>query len=519
MRLHGTLITILALLFAAARLSAAPIDVNDPPMGVFLDEWYAIMLNNQKSGHVHMTMERVDKHHGVDIIKTMMDLNIEIGRGGDTVSLRMVQETEETVEGQPRGFTHRMQMGKIPAAMVTQGRIRGGEVTIRKSQFGMRGEETTHPFPEGALMSWGLHREQVRRGLEPGTSFELPVYEPMTSLDKASVAKLDVLEREMLDLFGRRVEAVKTRQTMSMRNPLGQETTVESFTWLTEAGAPVRIRMELMNIPLEMLACSRAVALAPNDPAELLAETFIRPSEPLRADAKRAVYRLRFKDGAAESAKLPTLPDTALQRVESEGDRAARVTVAAASAVKPDDLKPEPLSDAERKRYLAASGMVNYEDPEVARLAKEAAGDEKDPAKLAVKLTRFVGAYVQTKDFSVGFASASEVARSREGDCSEHGVLLAALGRAHDIPTRVVTGLVYADFLGGGRPIFAGHLWTQFHIDGRWVDLDATRPSEEVGPRHIALSISDAGATALGDLVNTVWLNLGNLAIDVISQE
>ena len=67
-------------------------------------------------------------------------------------------------------------------------------------------------------------------------------------------------------------------------------------------------------------------------------------------------------------------------------------------------------------------------------------------------------------------ATASEVARSKSGDCTEHGILLAALLRAKKIPSRVVTGLVYANSLKG----FGGHMWTEAYLKGRWIPLDAT---------------------------------------------
>ena len=43
--------------------------------------------------------------------------------------------------------------------------------------------------------------------------------------------------------------------------------------------------------------------------------------------------------------------------------------------------------------------------------------------EIAKKLTRFVYGYVSAKNYGVGFATASEVARNKEGDCSEHPVL------------------------------------------------------------------------------------------------
>ena len=84
---------------------------------------------------------------------------------------------------------------------------------------------------------------------------------------------------------------------------------------------------------------------------------------------------------------------------------------------------------------------------------------------MAEKLCRFVSFYVTRKNFSVGFASASEVARKREGDCTEHGILLAALGRAMGIPSRVVSGLVYVDEFKGVEKAMVYHMWTQFFLE------------------------------------------------------
>jgi transglutaminase-like putative cysteine protease len=163
---------------------------------------------------------------------------------------------------------------------------------------------------------------------------------------------------------------------------------------------------------------------------------------------------------------------------------------------------------------------VNYTDPKVAELAKQAAGDETDPRKLADKLSRFVSSHVLKKNLSVGFATASEVARSREGDCTEHGVLLAALGRANGIPSRIVTGLVYTDDFGGKSNVLVGHLWTQFWIAGRWLDVDAALGQHtDVDPTHIAMSVGSAGDDGFADLVASTWLSLGKLSITVEQTE
>merc|ERR1712226_102981 len=118
-----------------------------------------------------------------------------------------------------------------------------------------------------------------------------------------------------------------------------------------------------------------------------------------------------------------------------------------------------------------------------------------------------------------GFASASETARSKTGDCTEHGVLLAALLRAADIPSRVCNGLVYthANIAGKMEAVFGWHMWSQALIDDAWVDLDATLPtSYNVG--HLLVSterMSDESIITSAHLKMMTMLN--HMDIEIIS--
>jgi hypothetical protein len=73
------------------------------------------------------------------------------------------------------------------------------------------------------------------------------------------------------------------------------------------------------------------------------------------------------------------------------------------------------------------------------------------------------------------------VCKNREGDCTEHAVLMAAMCRAAGIPSRVAMGLVYM------TGIFGGHAWTEVWIEGRWYGLDATIAAGQLDPLHLTL--------------------------------
>ncbi|MBI4580315.1 MAG: transglutaminase family protein, partial [Planctomycetes bacterium] len=521
------LVPVLVGLARAAGTSTAPagaIDLDNPPRGVFSDEWYVLMLNDSKSGHMHTTMERT-RRSGRDVIRTKMVMTIEVARANTQIALSFDQTAEETLDGRPLSFRSRMQLGKIPS--ITTGIIDNGKVAISTTQFGLNTGTDTYDLPEGAIMSWGTYREQIKRGLKPGLEYELSVYEPTISPDQLTRTTVSVLDQETIDLFGRKVTAYRTRQTAHIKGKLlGGETAVDTVTWMTDAGTVVKMRMSVppIELPFEVIACPKAVALSRNEPTELMVSTLLRVDRALDNERARTItYRLLGKGGADVN-----VPETGMQRFVERRDGTVTLQVTRRSARAPHPKAgqaPGPAAATSRPAvkmtrqdlapFLQSSADLNFKDPVVADLARKAAGGEKDPNKLAERLCRFVHDYVQTKNLSIGFATASEVARSREGDCTEHGVLLAALGRAVGIPTRIVTGIVYTDEFTDQERVFVGHLWTQFWLDGEWVDLDAAFGQVDVDPTHIALGVSTAGDGGLADLVTSGWLGLGKLSLKV----
>ncbi len=90
---------------------------------------------------------------------------------------------------------------------------------------------------------------------------------------------------------------------------------------------------------------------------------------------------------------------------------------------------------------LQHNSLMNGKDPAVARLARLSQGDK--PRQIALDLTKAVHQLIKPGNYSRGFASAAETALDGVGDCSERALLLAAMLRARDIPSRLVAGLVY----------------------------------------------------------------------------
>lgn len=168
--------------------------------------------------------------------------------------------------------------------------------------------------------------------------------------------------------------------------------------------------------------------------------------------------RLELHPGRAEKAKSlrEWFPGAAVS-----GDS---VTIALAPG---GGVAAAPPTEAERR----PSWFVDADDPGVVAL-KDALGPvsaRDGPAAIA----RLVGRHIERKDLERLLDRASTVAARREGDCTEHAVLTAAVGRAAGLPARVVFGvaLVVDD---AGRPYGLGHAWAEVHDGQRWQVADAT---------------------------------------------
>ena len=92
-------------------------------------------------------------------------------------------------------------------------------------------------------------------------------------------------------------------------------------------------------------------------------------------------------------------------------------------------------------------------DPLIRQLAQSAGNGSKNIIDLSERLYLFAHDYLVHKNFNIGFGTASETAKKREGDCTEHAVFLAALGRSMGIPSRVAIGLVFMKNFKGKKNV------------------------------------------------------------------
>lgn len=492
-----------------AEETAPKVDYTNPPQGVFADDWMRIELEGiGKVGYAHSEFTRKD-----DMIHSSTVLSIQLARAGQNIKIGVLQSAAETFAGVPRSFSHQMDMSV--AKMSVEGKIEEGKVTVTSNQLG-QSMTNVHDYPEGAVMSWGALLRQHKEGYKPGTTYTIKTYDPATAVNAALELTVNIIGPEKIKIDGEETDAILTSQTMKLPQfPDG----VQTKAWLDDEGNILRTNVQMAGMNMVMTRTTQADALGQFDPPEFFMPTTIAIKQRIDRDAvQRIEYVIRSKN---PNIRLPDLPYTATQKSKRNEDGSLFVRVQRLDRSRIENA--EGFSRAEEfKEFLTANNMINSDDPAVREMAAEAVGHAQAPYEIGDRLRKYVTENISAKNLNIGFATASEVCRNREGDCSEHAVLLAALGRAAGLPSRVVTGIVYVPVFGGRDDIFGFHMWTQFYIGDTWVDFDAALEQTDVDPTHIAFSVDSLDHGSLGQVAFPLVNVIGNLDLtieDVVPEE
>jgi hypothetical protein len=450
-------LALLLLLLLPTFAAAAPGD----------DVWLRVLLDGRKIGHMHMTRQV----QGERVITTQA-LEVALDRVGTRIALATREVDTETRDGKPLAFESHTAMSGIESAV--RGTLRPDGTVEIVSEVGGNRQTRSMPWPSGALLAEGLRLAERNTGLKPGTQFREIGFQP-ESLEAVAI-DCTIGPRERVDLPDGVEHLIRVEESIELP---GAPT--RSVAWIDQNQTVRKMTMPLMGFELTLQACSQACAKAPNQSADILARAMApAPAALTAAELHRGVIlHVRATDGGAP-LRFATTDE---QQVTASGDGVELVIAPLGDGpAKTREPAPGP-ADAQPNDWLQSDA------PEIRKLAEQGAGDARTPHERMQRLEEFVHGYIRSKDLSVGYASALEVARNPQGDCTEHAVLLAALGRALGIPTRVVDGLAYTERYAGTEHVFVPHAWVQAFVDGRWQSFDAALHGFDAG--HIALAVGD----------------------------
>jgi hypothetical protein len=440
-------------------------------------QYVAMMMDGKKIGYGVLHF-RIKDGKAV----TNRTVKITMSRGGTDITLIIKTLEIETLDGKPLSFEYKVD----PGQRVIAGKIGSdGKLRVERIVAGVKQNKVVD-WPKGAVMSHGQMINDRKAGLKPGTKITRNDLD-YTTLTPKTVTSL-VGEKTKVDLLGR--VAMLTEIKSVTQSASGKE---NSSRYVDDKFLSMKEITQGMGMILVAVDCSKAVAMGTNDTVDLTSKTALPSPVKLSRKATRGPLIYTIKPTSTES-DLQFL-DGANQSVKTAKDKTITLTIRPTPAPKnvPIGYKGK---DPVVLKALKPSQYVQSNHKSIKILAKRAVGNAKDAATAAIRIERFVRGYIRTKNLSVGYASAVEVAKNRKGDCTEHAVLTAAICRAAGIPAQVLTGLTYVGQYNARSNVFGPHAWNRVFIGGKWIGIDSALRGFDTG--HIALALNDDDKDMIG---------------------
>jgi hypothetical protein len=528
----------------------------EPRKGAIQETWDAAYLQDVRAGFVHTTANEFVRD-GRTMRRTTQELNLNVRRFNDTLSLRMETTTEETEDGKVVAVSMRQFAGQSQQRYI-RATVNGNYLHIKVDNSTASGAASAPRGPSGAVSApqampdkkipWkedvlGLSRQErifQERQVKPGDEFSYYSYDPtITAVLKIRATVKNHEPVDMLDTLNPEPAATASGIASAPRGPSGVASAPRAATtkkprrllrvetmpdrvhdiqlppttlWLDDDLLPVKSKVDMPGLgQLTLYRTTREAALKRSTSAPEIGFTQligITQAIPAPYATQEASYRITIRGDNNPSTAFAT---DDRQRIKLLKDQTIELTVRARRDPKP--LDPGQVKPADE--FLTSCYFINSGDDKVRELARHAVGTETDPWKKALRIERWVYENIRKKNFKENFAPADRVARSLQGDCTEHALLSAAMCRAVGVPSRAAIGLLYVE--RSRRPAFGFHMWTEVWVGGQWMPFDGTLGRGYVGATHLKISDhSWSGVASMAPLLPVLRI-LGKISIEVIS--
>jgi len=471
------------LLIAAVVAAVSDVRAESPED---VETWYVVRISGSVVGFASETVRQGDGQ-----ILYRSHTNLSLKRMGTPLSMFMMME-EET-DGDGRFRRARMEMDASVTGMKTNAVLDGDSVRL---SFESGGHTSTK------VVAWeddALSQYQAEETVEKWLAGEEDVLRyRVFSVDDGSF-KIKRVERGESVVETRDGEE---RKLHSIREFDGEGDVPVSTSWFDEDNEAVRTVIAQMGMEITIERIEReemaSIEIEPN--FDIIRQSMIPvegyPDPPAGVEDVTMRLELSYAVSSERDFQGPN------QKEVRRGEEWVEILISR------ETINRMTVPDGERDAFLAAGQYIQSDHASVVAIAdsirKANSGDEW---AIATEISRWVHDWITGKNFEQGFASALEVLESREGDCTEHSMLLTALLRAAGIPARPAVGLAYS------QGTLVGHMWSEAHVD-YWRSLDAL--DLEGNPIRIRISGS-SGSEAVDerDLV-AAYAIAGGMTVRVV---
>jgi hypothetical protein len=466
-----------------------------------VETWEVLFVQGSKIGYSH-EIDEVVTESGSTVRRWTQETSMVTRRFGDESKLGFKIVSWEDLRGRLLRFETEADLGGGEPTRTT-GKVVGNDLVLESVGPAHRGQLKLG-WPDDAGGFDAVNESLRAEPLKPGEKRTIRALMPL--VNQLATCKLSARDYEPTKLLDDQQELLAIDSTLELPG-----TTQHMTMWADRTGEVLKTHIAAMDQEAFRTTKERALRKEAQAGIDLGEASLVKLAKPIPhpQDLKLARYRVELTDGDP----VASFPASSTQSLRRLGPHMAEMTVRAPEDPSKPTTGPSaaPSEAVPTAADLAASPLIEADDPQIEAMAREAAGDEPDAWTVAKRLEAYVNEIVREKNFSQAFSSAAEVARTREGDCTEHAVLLAALARARGIPARVAMGLVYIE-----PPAFGFHMWTEVYVNDRWVGLDGTLGRGRIGATHLKLASSSlGGADALASFLPLMNV-LGQLKIEVL---
>lgn len=464
------------------------------------ESWMGVYMGGIKVGYSHNEEFSLIKN-GKKIKKSFSESWMKVTRlGGNSIEIATVQESIYDEQGKPLECIIRIKMSESETVMRAE---IGPDKILFKSGDKIIKEL---PYEEEFYLEVPVEKIIEEEGLKPGNKYNFKI------LDFTSYSLVDfsfeVIGKEDVLILGKKMRLWHAKGETTYVIPLSID------EWIDESGNSWRSINKTSFTTLTSIRMPKEKALEVSEETfDIAFSTLIKPNVTFENPQK--IQRVTFKLSGISADKIKNFPfDDGSQKIIEVGKD--YVIVQTSSQIfKEEEAILFPVKDKEFRRFLKSSAFCQAEDPEIQKVAKEIVGQERNSWSASKKIAEWVEKEM-TANYDVGFATAKEIIKNLEGDCSEHTVLTVALCRAVGIPARAAVGIMY------GRGIFAYHMWPEVYV-GRWISLDSKwlavdKKSGEyyTDATHIKLGRSLLDENIFKEMAQAISEIIGKLKLEII---
>jgi len=459
----------------------------------FKEGWYGMYFQEDKVGYSHFKIRPVGAN-----FKISSDSVMRLTALKKTNEIRMKEKVMVRPDLTLISFESLVRMNGKDLRLI--GRVEGNRFLVDMAADGQT-LNRQYPIKGNIYHSSAISLMPAMKGIRNGRTYSFHVFNP----DPAFNPEKQGMQKVSQQVFKVHGGPGPGGAVWKVKNNYGRSLV---YSWLDRRGLTVlekALEGSLITM-LEDKATARSILKKKGPGKDLVLDfSLIRVSKPIPNPEKVKYLKIRMK--GIDSSLIPSdhrqrvVRPRAVRSPDKQAQEGFEVTSRAEDLASLGGIR-KPLARSSAEKNLASTLAIRSDNEEIAEQAEKIVSKGDSDRTQVDKLVKWTAKNIKNK-MKDSF-TALAVLRSREGECQSHANLYTALARSRNIPTRVVTGLVYTEEVG-----FLYHAWAESYVNG-WLAVDPTLNQIPADATHIKISTGDSGRE-----MNSLLKMVGKVKIEV----